>query len=162
MSVSPRYRWNFEDAQWLANVDDEDDGNPGHFVYGEFKSRVLTLVTRAHVIFVRDLSLECYMQSFVAAGEFRNFKELARTDSYEFRPYSGLQFNPDFKRRSLRSNVVLRWEYRPGSTFFFVWSQSRSAFSTNPSFQPLDEIRQGFFDAGSNLFFIKLNYQLAF
>lgn len=34
--------------------------------------------------------------------------------------------NPDFNVRTFRSNLVLRWEYRPGSTLFVVWSQDRS------------------------------------
>jgi hypothetical protein len=33
--------------------------------------------------------------------------------------------NPDFNTRSLRGNAVLRWEYRPGSTIYFVWEQTR-------------------------------------
>ncbi len=32
---------------------------------------------------------------------------------------------PDFTVRSLRANAVLRWEWRPGSTFFVVWQQNR-------------------------------------
>jgi len=31
-----------------------------------------------------------------------------------------------FNFRSLRANLVLRWEYRPGATLFLVWQQSRS------------------------------------
>jgi hypothetical protein len=34
--------------------------------------------------------------------------------------------DPDFNLRSFRSNVVLRWEWRPGSTLFLVWQQDRS------------------------------------
>ncbi|MFI5311201.1 MAG: hypothetical protein ACHQQ3_08225, partial [Gemmatimonadales bacterium] len=30
-----------------------------------------------------------------------------------------------FAYRLLRSNTVLRWEYRPGSTLFVVWTQGR-------------------------------------
>ncbi len=32
----------------------------------------------------------------------------------------------DFNFRSLRGNAVLRWEYRPGSTFYLVWQQNRA------------------------------------
>lgn len=32
----------------------------------------------------------------------------------------------DFNLRSLRSTMVLRWEYRPGSTLFFVWQHRQS------------------------------------
>ena len=33
--------------------------------------------------------------------------------------------NIDFNVRSFRSNVVLRWEWTPGSTLFVVWQQDR-------------------------------------
>src|SRR5437868_306496 len=36
--------------------------------------------------------------------------------------------NPDFNLRSLRGTGVLRWEYRPGSTLYFVWTQERNGF----------------------------------
>jgi hypothetical protein len=34
--------------------------------------------------------------------------------------------NPDQNNRSFRSNVVLRWEWRPGSLLFLVWQQNRA------------------------------------
>ena len=42
--------------------------------------------------------------------------------------------DPDFTYRSLRGNAVLRWEYRPGSTVFFVWTQQRTGSDTNGDF----------------------------
>jgi hypothetical protein len=36
--------------------------------------------------------------------------------------------NPDFDAREFNSNLVIRWEYRPGSTAFLVWSQNRDDF----------------------------------
>ena len=70
--------------------------------------------------------------------------------------------NPDFSERSLRSNVVLRWEYRPGSTFFLVWSQSRSHSPDrdDPGFAPLAGVRDSFTDEGQNIFLAKFNYWL--
>ena len=38
-------------------------------------------------------------------------------------------YNPDFNFQQYRSNMVLRWEYRPGSSIFAVWSQGREDFS---------------------------------
>jgi len=89
-------------------VDDDGDGKDDHFVFGELTNNTLDFTTRANVIFTPTLSLQLYMQSFVTVGEYRNFKELARPESYEFIPYPHIDFNPDFHNRSLRSNVVLR------------------------------------------------------
>ncbi len=33
--------------------------------------------------------------------------------------------NPNFDRRSLRGTAVLRWQWRPGSTAYLVWTQTR-------------------------------------
>jgi hypothetical protein len=71
--------------------------------------------------------------------------------------------NPDFNSRSLRGNAVYRWEYRPGSTLFVVWTQSR--FTQAPqgigdfSFQ---RDRQELFSTPpENIFLVKVNYWLA-
>jgi hypothetical protein len=68
--------------------------------------------------------------------------------------------NPDFNFRSLRGNAVLRWEYRPGSTVFFVWTQSRSDVAPNGDLQFSRDV-SGLFDAKpDNIFLLKVNYWL--
>ena len=157
----PRYQWGLDDAQWVGNIDTDGNGTVEHFVYGTLRSKTLDLTTRLNVIFSRDLSLELYVQPFLAVGTYKDFKELTSPSSYLFTPYSELDYNPDFRRRSLQSNMVLRWEYRPGSTLFLVWSQANSAFSSQPSFRPLKNIGESFLDAGSDIFFVKANYWLS-
>ncbi len=139
----------------MTNV---DDGSGTGVIYGEMDSKTLDLTARADILFSPTLSLELYMQPFLTVGDFDNFKELARADSYEFTPYADPGLNPDFRRRSLRSNVVLRWEYRLGSTLFLVWSQSRSDSSTHPRLRPASNIGSSFTDSGTNVFLVKLNY----
>jgi len=71
--------------------------------------------------------------------------------------------NPDFRTRSVKVNAVLRWEYRPGSTLFVVWTQSRSgywpydaSFDLNRDFQ-----RELFLDRPTNVLLVKFNYWLS-
>jgi hypothetical protein len=55
---------------------------------------------------------------------------------------------------------VLRWEYRPGSTVFFVWNQVRSDAVSVGDFD-LTRDRQALFSAHpDNIFVVKLNYYL--
>lgn len=156
----PGYKRYFNQAQWLENEDKNNDGEDDHFVYGELRSRTLDLTTRASLIFSRDLSLEFYLQPFITSGEYRNFKELARPKSFEFAPHAAPEDNPDFRRRSLQSNAVLRWEYRPGSTLYLVWSQSRDHETEMPRFRPWGDLGRSFTDEGSNILLLKLNYWL--
>jgi hypothetical protein len=66
----------------------------------------------------------------------------------------------DFNIRSLRLNAVLRWEYRPGSTLFFVWQQNRRDRANTGNF----DLGRDFDALGSvdpeNVFIVKVNYWL--
>ena len=160
ISLRPRYSWNFNDAQWVENFDADADGEDDQFVYGELDSRTLDLTTRANILFSRDLSLEFYVQPFISAGQYANFKELAQPRSYSFVAHPGPEESPDFRNRSLHSNAVLRWEYKPGSTLFIVWSQFRHDDSDWGAFRPGYNLRRSFVDEGTNIFLVKLNYWL--
>lgn len=68
--------------------------------------------------------------------------------------------NPDFNYVSLRGNAVLRWEYRPGSTLYLVWTQSRELIDPNGEFR-LGNSFESMFDAkADNIFMLKLSYWL--
>lgn len=153
--IQPSYSHGFTYAQWIDNIDN-------HYIYGELDSKTLDLTTRASIYFTSNLSLELYVQPFIAIGDFENIKELVKPKSYEFKAYA-LTENRDFHFRSLKGNTVLRWEFQPGSTLFVVWTQSRS-FSPDYmteeylEFRPIDRLKSSFSDSGYNLFLIKLNY----
>jgi hypothetical protein len=69
--------------------------------------------------------------------------------------------NPNFNIRSFRSNLVLRWEWRPGSTAYLVWQQNR--------FEARDPAQRvgtgGLFQAlgapGDNVLAFKVSYWIA-
>ena len=159
LEIGPGYGYNRDFAQWVENADDDGDGEDDRFIFGELESRVLEIGLRGDWAFTPALSLQLYMQPFVTTGDYGAIKELARPRSYEFRPYAGLEDNPDFHRRALRSNLVLRWEYRPGSTLFAVWQQSRDHDfdGADPEFRPAGDLTRAFADDGDSIFLIKLN-----
>jgi hypothetical protein len=130
------------DAQWVANFENSALGIGGtSYVFAELDSKVLDLRLRTNLLFTRDQSLEVYLQPFLAVGSYGDARELATPDSYDLRPYRAAGFevaNYDFTQVSVNSNVVYRWEYRPGSALFLVWthsrgtSQARSDFAAHP------------------------------
>ena len=160
ISLRPRYSWDFNDAQWIENLDVNADGEDDEFVYGTLDSQTLDLTTRANILFSRDLSVEVYVQPFISAGRYAHFKALERPRSYLFVDHPGPEKSPDFRNRSLHSNAVLRWEYKPGSTLFIVWSQFRDDESEVGAFRPGHNLRRSFIDEGTNIFLVKLNYWL--
>ena len=66
--------------------------------------------------------------------------------------------NPDFTIRSLRGTAVLRYEYRPGSTLYFVWTQQRSGFAPFGDFAFRRDTRDLLGDRPDNVFLIKATY----
>ena len=66
----------------------------------------------------------------------------------------------DFNLRSLRMNIVLRWEYRPGSTVFLVWQQSRSSRENSGSFDFGRDLSSLWEADPENLFILKFTYWL--
>lgn len=157
-TLSADYSWGTDVAQWITNTDVTGDGQDDH-IYGRLKRNVVSVTARTTYAFTRDMTLEVYLQPFVAAGDYSDIRRLARPKSYDFEPAT-VADNPDFNSKSMRSNVVFRWEYLRGSSLFVVWNVS-NADSTRPGvFTPFRDLRSGFGAAGTQVFIVKLNYWL--
>jgi hypothetical protein len=64
---------------------------------------------------------------------------------------------PDFNFQQFRSNLVIRWEYSPGSALFVVWSQGRTGSTNEGSFSLEQDMRDLFAVYPDNVFLVKLN-----
>ena len=150
VSIGPGWERLVEDAQYVGTYDDPlATSTYGHrYVFSNLNQTTVSANIRLNCSFTPTASLQIYLQPLVSSGDYTDFKELARPSSYEFLHYgqNGSTFNdttgtadpdgsgpappidignPDFNFRSLRGNAVFRWEYRPGSTLFLVWTQER-------------------------------------
>ncbi len=159
------------------------------YVFAPLKQRVFGIQSRFEFYFNPALSLQVYAQPFVATAEFGAPSALATPRSYQFDRYgrngSTVSENQvdrvitvdadgagpapshtypvtDFRIRSLRSNVVLRWEYRPGSTIFLVWNQNRFNIASDPRFRALHDLGGIFSDDMQNVLLVKANYYFSF
>jgi uncharacterized protein DUF5916/cellulose/xylan binding protein with CBM9 domain len=100
---------------------------------------------RLTYLFTPDLSLEIYAEPFASSGRYHDFGALTAPRARALTPLDGdtahvirdgnstaVTFDgvtrtvDDFNVRSFRSNAVLRWEWRPGSTLYLVWQQDRA------------------------------------
>ena len=92
-------------------------------LFGARDTREFDLTTRAQVLFGPTLSLQLYGQVFAARGRYQDISLLAGPD--DLRPLDTYPKRRDFALSSVTANAVLRWEYRPGSSLFVVYSQGR-------------------------------------
>lgn len=100
---------------------------PGYYympVFGERDTRSLDLTVRSSVTFTNKLSFQLYTQFFVARGKYDSFSILTGPDKLEV--FLSYPKQRNFNYKNLQSNLVMRWEYRPGSTVYLVWSHGRS------------------------------------
>lgn len=134
------FSYRSDDTQHLANFENAGAGIGGvSYVFGHIRQKTLDATLRTDVLFSRDHSLELYVQPFLAVGGYTNARELVTPDTYDLAPYDRNGFEAsdrDFSFASVNLNAVYRWEYRPGSTLFLVWTHSRFASDSrrdNPS-----------------------------
>jgi hypothetical protein len=135
---------------------------------------------RVNWTYTPKLSLQMYVQPLISAGAYSDFKALARPRTYSFDHYSDADStfnsatftaypegpggdslavgNPNFNFKSLRGNAVLRWEYSPGSTLFFVWTQSRSDFENIGDFNFSGSMHRLAQAKPDNIFLVKFTY----
>ena len=156
--IGTDYQWGFDVAQWIKNTDVTGDGVDDN-VYGRLRRHVVSLTGRATYGFTRDMTLEVYLQPFVAVGNYSDIRRLARARSFEFEPAT-LSTDPDFNNKSLRGNLVFRWEYVKGSTLFVVWNRSTKDDARAGQFSPGRDLRDAFSAPGTNVFIVKFNYWL--
>jgi hypothetical protein len=164
-----------DDTQYLETVDlNARPGGKGiggySYVFGRIHQQVADMTLRSNILFNRKQSLEIYAQPFITVGDYHEARELSRPDSYEFIHYDEPGYNPrdfDFSFAAVNTNVVYRWEYRPGSTFFLVWTQSRADyqerwFSASGPAQFRNSIGTGnlFRNEPENRFLAKVTYWL--
>ncbi|HYU78666.1 MAG TPA: DUF5916 domain-containing protein, partial [Vicinamibacterales bacterium] len=158
-SIGVNYTSARDIAQWISN-EDADQDDMIDYVYGTLRRNVLDVTLRTTFAIHRDLSFQLFLQPFVAVGDYTNIRKLARPRSFEFSPVA-LTSDPDFNNKSLRGNLVLRWEYLRGSTLFVVWNMSRSDDARAGVFSPFRDLGDSFGGEGPQVFMVKLNYWLS-
>ena len=157
MSLGASYEFGRESAQFIRNLDADGDGETDH-VYGTLRRDLVDVTLRSSYAVHRDLTLQLFLQPFVAVGDYSDIRKLARPRSYEFDPVE-LPFDPDFNRKSLQGTFVLRWEYLRGSTLYVAWSRSMRDLSRPGVFRPLGDLGDALSSSeGTNAFLVKASY----
>jgi len=137
-------------------------GHP-RFIVARLDNPSVGLAARIDYTFSPVASLEWYLAPFVGAARYtefkqvRQFRSLTFSDRFQTLPPAQVSYddteeafmidadgdgttdwllsNPSFNAKSLDSNLVLRWEYRRGSTLFLVWSHGRWDYVQEGSLQ---------------------------
>jgi len=153
-TINPSYSISENDLQYVDEIDD-------HYIVANLKMHQLSFTARLNLTLTPEMSLQFYGMPFVAAGDYRNFREVSspRAPVYRdrFTPYD-YPDDPDFNFKQFRSNLVFRWEYSPGSTIYLVWSRGATDYEEEfGDFSAARDMKRLFSTKGDNAFMIKIN-----
>lgn len=152
-----------DDRQWLGNP--TDSGGITHYTFAHLDQRTVAVTARVNYTVSTTLSLQAYAQPFASWGTYSDVRELAdsRAAIYadRFQPFTASGAPGGVNSKQLNANIVLRWEYHPGSTLFVVWTQGRQGFTDTPARgSATDNLRDIFDQPADNTFLIKVSHWL--
>ena len=178
ITIAPTWGRGDDPMQYIDQI--ADGAGMIHYLTGHIDLTTLSLTMRANWTFSPHLSLQAYAQPYIAAGTYTQLKDVNNPHASQFRDrfhtltgneihetadtvfvnYNGTySFNkPDFNFQQLRSTVVLRWEYRPGSSVFAIWTHGRTNQLTDGRFDLGSNLSDLAHTPGANIVMVKANY----
>jgi Domain of unknown function (DUF5916) len=152
------------------------------YVFAFIDRSTMSMQFRLGLTIKPDMNLDVYAEPFAASGRYYDYGELRAAGSRERIKYGtegttvevlpgGAQVvtagdstftlrNRDFNTLSFRSNVVLRWEWRAGSTLYVVWQQDRAQAEVSPNYIDIRDTFRSIAAPGSNIFVVKTSVWL--
>jgi len=184
-SVSPGYNKSFSELQYVTQTSYEGSDR---YVFASIDRNTINASLRINFNLTPELTLQYWGQPFVASGEYYDYKYILdpTAENYHdrFHSYTEDQLIPDddgydvdenvdgsidynfdkndFNVQEFLSNLVLRWEYSPGSSVYFVWNQTRNNWNGNGNMDYFNDLGDLFDPANgkpNNIFLIKFSYR---
>jgi hypothetical protein len=188
-SAGPNFSHAVNTRQFVTTLGDGRAETFGQrYIFAELDRTTLSMQFRANYAFHADLSLEAYLEPFAATGSYSDYGELAEPGTPDLRFYGvddgttisestgdaphlltvqdgADQFSfirEDFQALSFRSNLVMRWEWSPGSTLFLVWQLDRGGFGfeNGPDGADFGDLLDSPGELGRSFFAVKATYWL--
>jgi hypothetical protein len=166
-SVGLGWGRNIADNQWYGNF--TDTASVTHYTFAHLDQTTTSATVRLNYTFTPAISLQAYVQPFVSKGTYTDVRQLSatpRAESYDTRyaAYGDTAVTNQpggFNFKEFQSNLVFRWEYRPGSTLFVVWSEGRQGSEPFAGTQPFTgDVRDLMRLHPANTFLVKMSYWL--
>jgi hypothetical protein len=183
ITLNPSYSINNQELQYVAQ---QEMNGQARYIFGTIDQKVLSMSLRINYNITPDLTIQYWGQPFTASGAYEEFKMItdpkaaAFADRYHVYTTDQISLadntyeidedgdmnvdyrfdNPDFTVNEWLSNLVIRWEFMPGSTAYLVWSQTRNYYIQNGEFGIWDNMDNLFtVDKPTNTFLVKFSYR---
>ncbi len=186
ITLTPEYSGGRNDLQYVTQK--ERNGEP-RYLFGHIRQQVVEMSLRFNYSILPNLNIQFWGQPFIASGKYSGFKYITdpKADRFADRYHTYTPgeisydadnhiylvdedgdsnpdfyfFNPDFNYISFKSNLVLHWEFIPGSNLYLVWSQNRHDYSPDGTMDLGNNLQELADLYPHNIFLIKFSYRFA-
>ena len=187
LTLSPGYNPSFNELQYVTKL---NSGGSDKYFFASIDRKTISSSFRVNINLSPDLTIQYWGQPFIATGKYYDHKMILNPTAGNFRDRfwtfttaqktfdeqnNQYRFdlnldgttdyvigNNDFKVREFLSNLVVRWEYSPGSSVYLVWSQTRSSYENTGDLEFIDDVADLFNTADNhphNVFLVKFSYR---
>lgn len=184
ITVTPSFANNNDELQYVTQ---QEYAATTDYIFARIHQKTLSASLRINYNLTPDLSIQYWGQPFISSGKYTAFKRItdSRADRYNDRfallgvnelSYEGKDEiyrvsdgagnslytfdQPDFNVKEFLSNMVIRWEYIPGSTLYLVWSQTRHHSISDGEFDFKNDMTALFNNRPYNVFLMKMSIRL--
>jgi hypothetical protein len=182
-SVSPSVSFSHDQLQY---VEETSYLTEPRYIFATIDQKTIGASIRVNINISPDLTLQYWGQPFVASGKYYDYKYITNpmADKYtdRFHTYQGIEIlddgnggfnidensdgapdynvsNNNFNYQAFLSNLVLRWEYSPGSSVYLVWSQTRQNSDGTGRMDYFNNVKDLFGVTPKNVFLVKFSYR---
>jgi len=184
LSIIPEVSRNSSKVQYVTNTDWSGDAR---YINASINQTSYDLSFRLEYSINPELTIQYYGRPFLTSGKYSDYKLITNprasrfNDRFSVFEPSQLTYNPDdneymvdenldgstdytFPKRDFnfldfQSNTIIRWEYRPGSTLFFVWTMGKQDYYDSYSSSTGNDINNLFDSHPHNIFLVKFSYR---
>lgn len=177
IGLYPSLRFNNNQLQYVDELSIQGDNK---YFLAEIDQKTFVTQLKVDYSFSPDFSIQLYGQPFISTGEYSNFKVVTDpvanqyTERFQLlqpdanygidvnndNTIDGYLYDPDFKFLQFQSNLVARWEYNPGSIVYLVWSQNKTDYPENYTFDFDTDMEDMFTLFPHNVFLVKFSYRI--
>ena len=184
ITLTPEFSHGTNDLQYVSV---KDFNGELRYIFAHINQRVVEMSVRLNFSILPNLNIQFWGQPFIASGKYTDFKYITdpKADMFteRYHTYNDNEIsydeenhiylidengdtnpdyyfvNPDFNFKSFKSNLVIRWEFVPGSNLYLVWSQNRDRFTPNGSMDLGPDMKDLAGAYPYNIFLIKFSYR---
>jgi hypothetical protein len=137
IALAPSFSYTNEGLQYVQHLDTSSTGSG--YIVGRLRQTTASLTARVDLAITQRATLQLYAQPLIGSARYGDFGEVVspRSESMSARvhPVGATDdiTDPSFGTREVIANAVFRWEYRPGSALFVVFTQQRDAEAADPA-----------------------------